>query len=181
MYSYYSRANSVFVTAVTTLGIVTAICAISVLYFREYKWNATPTFNAKVSVSRLRKIPTVGADAAIVFFDLDADFSSIWNWNTKQIFVSLSADYSTEKHVSSQVVFWDHRIEQRSDAVLKLRKQVNKYELKDNGHGFRNANLTVTLNWNVMPVAGLLFFQPRCCDVLSNAEGVHGISSTYMV
>ncbi len=32
-------------------------------------------------------------------FDLDADFSKLFNWNTKQVFVSLAAEYASAKHV----------------------------------------------------------------------------------
>ena len=40
-------------------------------------------------------------DAGIFEFSLDADLTSLWNWNTKVVFFYLVAEYETEKSVSS--------------------------------------------------------------------------------
>lgn len=39
-------------------------------------------------------------DFAKVTFDMDADFTPLFNWNTKQIFLSLVAEYGSSRHVS---------------------------------------------------------------------------------
>lgn len=47
---------------------------------------------------------------AHVTFDLDADLSSLFNWNTKQIFTWISASYPSDKPGSvpdSEIVVWD--------------------------------------------------------------------------
>ena len=38
-------------------------------------------------------------DFAKVTFDMDADFTPLFNWNTKQVFLSLVAEYSSLRHV----------------------------------------------------------------------------------
>lgn len=38
-------------------------------------------------------------DYARVTFDLDADFADLFGWNTKQIFLSLAAEYPSRAHV----------------------------------------------------------------------------------
>lgn len=38
-------------------------------------------------------------DFTKVTFDMDADFSNLFNWNTKQLFLSLVAEYPSTKHV----------------------------------------------------------------------------------
>ncbi|KAJ9122141.1 hypothetical protein QFC24_004369 [Naganishia onofrii] len=48
-------------------------------------------------------------DYAVVMFDLDADLSPLFeSWNTKQLYVSLTADYNNTKEGSSNsIVIWD--------------------------------------------------------------------------
>jgi Signal peptidase subunit len=48
---------------------------------------------------RAPKSPSKAVEYAFVNFDLDADLSSLFNWNTKQVFASLVADYKTSKYV----------------------------------------------------------------------------------
>lgn len=40
-------------------------------------------------------------DYVKVVFDIDADFSKLFNWNTKQVFLSLAAEYDSKAHVST--------------------------------------------------------------------------------
>jgi hypothetical protein len=42
------------------------------------------------------------SDFAVVNIDVDVDFRSAFNWNTKQLFVYALAEYSTEKNVSAR-------------------------------------------------------------------------------
>jgi signal peptidase complex subunit 3 len=44
-------------------------------------------------------------DYAKVDFDIDADFTPLFNWNTKQVFLSLAADYDSKAHVSATMSF----------------------------------------------------------------------------
>lgn len=44
-------------------------------------------------------------DYAKVSFDIDADFTPLFNWNTKQVFLSLAADYDSRAHVSATALF----------------------------------------------------------------------------
>lgn len=90
---------------------------------------------------------------AKVNFDLDVDFTPVFNWNTKQVFVTVVAEYESKTHVSEKVicsiprslkslwllfmqdrnsiVLWDHIIESKQDANLTLRNIQNKYAFID--------------------------------------------------
>ncbi|KAL9591942.1 MAG: hypothetical protein Q9179_007219, partial [Wetmoreana sp. 5 TL-2023] len=48
-------------------------------------------------------------DYAHIRFDLDADLTSLFNWNTKQLFVWVAATYpaKTRSEPQSQAVIWD--------------------------------------------------------------------------
>ncbi|KAL9100965.1 MAG: hypothetical protein Q9163_003729 [Psora crenata] len=57
---------------------------------------------------------------AHIKFDLDADFTSLFNWNTKQVFVWIMATYPSSSPVPesrpSQAVIWDTIIKSRSQS-----------------------------------------------------------------
>ena len=43
----------------------------------------------------------VATDRALFSIDLDADLTGVWNWNVKQLFVYITADFATPSNVSS--------------------------------------------------------------------------------
>ena len=44
---------------------------------------------------------------AVLTLGIDADLRSVWNWNVKQLFVYVTAEYETKPNVLNQVVVWD--------------------------------------------------------------------------
>ena len=56
---------------------------------------------------RSRKIYGAGHDQAILNLGINADLRSVFNWNVKQLFVYITAEYETEANVLNQVVVWD--------------------------------------------------------------------------
>lgn len=66
---------------------------------------------ANVRVLRMHELKTirkmyepasrgVATDRALFTIDLDADLSGVWNWNVKQLFVYITADFATASNVS---------------------------------------------------------------------------------
>ena len=51
---------------------------------------------------RRRKIHGAGHDQAILSLQLDADLRSVFNWNVKQLFVYITAEYETDANVSGR-------------------------------------------------------------------------------
>lgn len=95
-------------------------------------------------------------DRAVLTFDLDADLTAVFNWNTKQLFVYVVAEYETEKNSLNQVVVWDKIILEAEDAHLKLKKQYVKYPLIDMHDELRGTDIMLKLMWDPMPLSGLL-------------------------
>ena len=62
----------------------------------------------------LRKIHGAGHDQAILSLQIDADLRSVFNWNVKQLFVYITAEYETEANTLNQVVVWDQIISRSS-------------------------------------------------------------------
>jgi signal peptidase complex subunit 3 len=93
---------------------------------------------------------------AFINFDLDADLSSLFNWNTKQVFAYLVAEYSTPKYGSNAVTLWDRIINTPEEADLQLYSASQKYRFNEITGNFRHVNATYALRWNVVPWVGLM-------------------------
>ncbi|RLV93407.1 Cysteine--tRNA ligase [Spathaspora sp. JA1] len=92
-------------------------------------------------------------------FDLDADLTSLFNWNTKQVFVYLTAEYPGKSEGSSnKVTYWDKIIKTKEDAKLHYVDQRSKYSVWDVEKSFRARNATVKLEWNIQPHIGPLIY-----------------------
>lgn len=92
-------------------------------------------------------------------FDLQSDFSPLFNWNTKQVFLYLTAEYANQDNSTSVVTFWDHIIASKDQAEIDLKKQRAKYSVWDCvDDSFDERNATLKLNWNIQPHVGLLSF-----------------------
>jgi hypothetical protein len=85
----------------------------------------------------------------------------VFNWNVKQLFVYVSASYSTQRNGTNEVVVWDKVVNSSSAAVLKYVNEFNKYPLVDRRQELRNAQITLSLSWDIMPITGLLSRRSR--------------------
>ncbi|NXN52609.1 SPCS3 peptidase, partial [Rynchops niger] len=93
----------------------------------------------------------------MVFFLTRIHLQSIFDWNVKQLFLYLSAEYSTKNNALNQVVLWDKIMLRGDNPRLFLRDMKSKYFFFDDGNGLKgNRNVTLTLSWNVVPNAGIL-------------------------
>ena len=90
---------------------------------------------------------------------MDADLRSVFNWNMKQLFVYVTAEYETEANVLNQVIVWDQIISEKEHAWIRSSSVANKYSLTDQGYGLRGNNVTLVVNWNTVPSTGLLALQ----------------------
>ncbi|NXT60659.1 SPCS3 peptidase, partial [Chaetops frenatus] len=115
--------------------------------------------------------PRERSDLGFVTFDITADIlygknvffltcihlQSIFDWNVKQLFLYLSAEYSTKNNALNQVVLWDKIMLRGDNPRLSLKDMKSKYFFFDDGNGLKgNRNITLTLSWNVVPNAGIL-------------------------
>ncbi|PRP82881.1 microsomal signal peptidase subunit [Planoprotostelium fungivorum] len=87
-------------------------------------------------------------DVAAITFDLDADLSSLFHWNTKMLFVWVTASYSTPDRPINQVT--------KEESIINLQHQTREYDLIDKGKGMLGQQVNLTFSWNRIPVTGLL-------------------------
>ncbi|RLN64741.1 hypothetical protein BBP00_00003257 [Phytophthora kernoviae] len=154
MHSVWTRANAVFFTSLMALAIMCTLTAIS-----TFLHEAQPVV-WRLEMNKLHSLRNYRdkADRATLSFDLDADLSSVFNWNVKQIFVYVLADFESSSNSRNQVVIWD-KIVQTKDAasLLQFQDEGVKYFLADQHDQLRGANVTLSLEWDIMPVCGRLF------------------------
>lgn len=74
-------------------------------------------------------------DLGFLTFDLQADLTPLFNWNVKELFVYLTAEYETEANAINQVVLWDKIIMRGENAKLSLKNFNQKYYFWDDGNG----------------------------------------------
>jgi len=156
MHSFVYRLNALLTFAGSTLALMCILATLT-----DYIHPMNTDVDIKLArVERLQRIEN-GNDEAYLAFEIDADLRGLFSWNTKQLFVFLAAEYTTNKNVLSQVSLWDRIIEHKQDAVLKLPYVRNKYKLVDQGHHLRGRSINLTLYWNIMPFTGRLRWGKR--------------------
>ncbi|KAF4090809.1 hypothetical protein AMELA_G00055800 [Ameiurus melas] len=157
MNTVLSRANSLFAFSLSVMAALTFGCFITTA-FRD---RSVPV-NIHVSRVFLKNVddftgPRERSDLGFVTFDLSADLRPIFDWNVKQLFLYLSAEYATKSNALNQVVLWDKIVQRGQNTRLELKEMKTKYYFFDDGNGLRaNRNVTLTLSWNVVPNAGIL-------------------------
>ncbi|KAI3353221.1 hypothetical protein L3Q82_019260, partial [Scortum barcoo] len=164
MNTVLSRANSLFAFSLSVMAALTFGCFITT----AFKDRRVPV-DIHVSKVMLKNVddftgPRERSDLGFITFDLSADIlystvvhSPIFDWNVKQLFLYLSAEYTTKSNSLNQVVLWDKIVLRGENTKLNLRDMKSKYFFFDDGNGLRaNKNITLTLSWNVVPNAGIL-------------------------
>lgn len=72
---------------------------------------------------------------AILRFSLEADLSSLFTWNTKQVFVYVTADWPGKKNDTNSAVIWDSIITNPSADHLQNIGPVAMKKLKRSAEG----------------------------------------------
>ncbi|KAF0686661.1 Aste57867_21503 [Aphanomyces stellatus] len=153
MHTVWTRANAVFMAAFTAMSIMCTLTTLTTFLHTPAPVVHTLSLNQVHSLKRYRD----KTDRAVLSFDLDADLSSVFNWNTKQLFVYVVAEYASASNVKNEVVVWDAIVPTRHDAHLVREHENVKYFLADQYDELRNTEVTLKLKWDVMPVCGQLF------------------------
>ncbi|VDD83855.1 unnamed protein product [Mesocestoides corti] len=103
-----------------------------------------------------------------------ANVETLFNWNVKQIFIFLAAEYKTLTNEHNQVVLWDKIIRRGEDYNINYKSMNGKYPFWDDGFGLRNNdNVTLKFYWNIIPNAGIMPLRS------SGSQIVFGFPPTY--
>uniref|UniRef100_A0A182N3A6 Signal peptidase complex subunit 3 n=1 Tax=Anopheles dirus TaxID=7168 RepID=A0A182N3A6_9DIPT len=157
MHTVMTRGNAILAYSLSVLSVLTFCCFAST-FFYDYRTDAKIN-TVKVLV---KNVPDFSAsreknDLGFITFDLGTDLNPLFNWNVKQLFLYLTAEYTTEQNALNQVVLWDKIILRGENANLDFKNMNTKYYFWDDGNGLKgHKNVTLTLSWNIIPNAGLL-------------------------
>ncbi|PFH37626.1 signal peptidase subunit protein [Besnoitia besnoiti] len=150
MDSYLNRGNAVLCTVLACL----AIAALG-NHFSTHLLQAEPT--GEVSIADVYEFgfnQALQGEQAQVSLNINADLTSCFNWNTKQLFVYVVVRYETPKHSRNEVIIWDRIVTDPEDAILEFEGVMNSYPLRDHGRGLRNRTVTVSLEYAYHPIVG---------------------------
>eukprot|EP00808_Paulinella_micropora_P002730 g81618.t1 len=153
MNSIFSRAHVLFFFALSMLAVAAAACALSYFAFDPPVQVELP----KVEVLALRPMHRyIKGDIAIMELAIESDLTALWNWNVKQVFVWVTAQYVTKNSVNNTVVLWDRIIQYEDEAYLSIEEEEVEYPLIDVDKDLRSLPVQLTLQWDVMPNVGFL-------------------------
>lgn len=160
MHTFLSRLNALFAFSLAIVALLTLLFALSTTY---KSYDKLARIDLKTVKSLVRRMPDYNMpdakenDLGLVQFNLDANFEDCFDWNVKQIFVYLTANYKTLDNTVNQVVLWDYVLNRGEKSQLSLRNQNPEYYMWDDGFGLKgNNNVTLTLSMNIIPNAGFL-------------------------
>ncbi|KAH8710688.1 Signal peptidase complex subunit SPC3 [Beauveria bassiana] len=184
MYNSFNRIQNVFGFFTTVACVFGAFIAATDLFSpREPSGIITPD-NIQVVKGRPHYYSTKKEEYAVIRFSLDADLSSLFTWNTKNLFVYVTADWPGADNTTNSAVIWDTIITnpsadhllnigpatlkklRKSSAgksidpnrgKLKLKNQKPKYQITHpSGKIAQTEDVTLKLHYNVQPWVGLL-------------------------
>lgn len=104
---------------------------------------------------------------AEVRFDLTADFTPMFHWNAKQIYLYVVLEYSTPQNQRNEMIIWDKIIQ--SPAItgygdggrFSTRNARNKYPIADINDALNGVTGRVSVRWNIVPNVGRLAFASK--------------------
>ena len=157
MWSCSQRAQGVFGLFTSVLfALALAIAMTSYLPYGPFVSRPSAALDVSKIVVKYGRAPRSYSNKqqeyANVQFDVTADLSSLFHWNTKQVFAYVVAQYPGEKYQNNEVVLWDRIVQHKDEAVVSLIKKRNKYAFGDITKLFSDRNATYSLHWNTMPV-----------------------------
>jgi len=155
MHSYWSRFNAVLSFASTVLAIMLVANFLSVFFLPiDPQVSKFEIREDSITIGRHRYL---SSDMIKCNFDLDVDFSSLFNWNTKHVFVYIVAEYDSPKSTDNQVIVWDRIIRTKDESVFSLTNQSFKYHLLDFAQELRGNTVTFKVEYSVGPMTGHIY------------------------
>lgn len=170
MHSWWIRGNAVLTLCTSVLAVVCVAVTLT-----DYIHTSNPSIHAGlVEVQGLHKEYDrwVGyRERAWVAVNLTANLQDSFTWNTRQIYLWLTAEYKTERNQLNQAVFWNWIIESKEDAYIRIPRlththpsNISKHplsehyplDLTDQGENLRGTPFNITVSWNIMPTVGAM-------------------------
>lgn len=136
MYNALTRVQNVFGFFTTVAFFVGALIALSDLTApRQPDASVVPT-NVQVVKGRPHYYSTKKEEYAIIRFSMEADLSSLFTWNTKQLFIYVTAEWTDEATGRlNEAVIWDDIVTAPSADFLSNKGPAAMKKLRKNTKG----------------------------------------------
>ncbi|CAO2185491.1 unnamed protein product [Urochloa humidicola] len=124
----HSWTQRLLAAATTAAVLLAAVCAAASALDAFH----TPAVQAQAQVTKINRFHKQinGNDKVTLTFNLSANLESVFTWNTKQVFVFLTAEYENAINSLNQISLWDYIIPDKEHANLQLEVK-SKYPLID--------------------------------------------------
>ncbi|EIW67731.1 hypothetical protein TREMEDRAFT_45221 [Tremella mesenterica DSM 1558] len=184
MHSTFQRLNNITSLATTYLMVLLSLISIaSYLALPPVNMGKIDVKDLIIQYGRLRRYAAKNEELASIRFDLTTDLTTLLtSYNTKQLFLYLTASYETDPsldvpQVNHEVVLWD-RIITRADTrdfravgnkmvgkskgkkgrgKIRVEEGKNVYPWRDPSGSFKNIpSANLTLHYSLMPYVGLI-------------------------
>ncbi|KAH7318500.1 signal peptidase subunit family protein [Stachybotrys elegans] len=206
MYNSLTRIQNVFGFFTTVAFVLSAFIAVTDFYNPRTTKGSIAAQNVQVVKGRPHYYSSKKEEYAIIKFSLDADISSLFHWNTKSVFVYVTAEWPSSGNSTNTAVIWDSIITNpsadhllnigpaslkklkksaagksidKSRGLLKLKNQKPKYQITHpSGKIAEVEDVTLKLHYNVQPWVGLLTWDmPEELGLWKPVEG--GVSPAF--
>eukprot|EP01104_Vermistella_antarctica_P004128 TRINITY_DN1463_c0_g1_i1.p1 TRINITY_DN1463_c0_g1~~TRINITY_DN1463_c0_g1_i1.p1 ORF type:complete len:214 (-),score=61.28 TRINITY_DN1463_c0_g1_i1:7-555(-) len=165
MHSISARVNVVWAFGAMTLCLLACLNSLSTFHLYEQPEAVSAhitgirQLSSQYVVYLSRKHPRIAvpADKATITFDLQGDFTKLFNWNTKLVYLAVMASFTSEDGNVHQTVIWDRLITSVDDAILDLHNEHDAYGLQSTSQDLRGRDVSLTVQWNMMPVVGSIY------------------------
>ncbi|GBE80519.1 signal peptidase subunit [Sparassis latifolia] len=158
MHTIYARINNLSALLSSCLMVLLGAVAVSSLLFTVNPTAEVVVASVQVVPGNARRYAKKHQEFAFVNFNVTADLTPLFNWNTKQLFMYVSAEYTNKQGVANEVVIWDRIVRRKEDAHIAIAGR-NKYIFREMSTSFRNVPpANYTLKYNIMPYVGLLTY-----------------------
>jgi hypothetical protein len=138
MHNTLNRFQSVFGFFTTVAFVLGCFIAATDFYAERAPSGALKVQNLQVVKGRPHYYSSVQEEYAIIKFSLDADLSHLFTWNTKQVFVYVTAEWPASKggvNATNEAVIWDSIITNPSADHLKNIGPATMKKLKKSAKG----------------------------------------------
>ncbi|KAJ1666983.1 Signal peptidase complex subunit [Coemansia sp. RSA 1813] len=164
MYNFLQRLGGITSFAMSTLMALFILISLTTPFIPSNPTHEVTLHDVRTTTGRMvdpADRASRSAEYARLTFDIDADLTSMFNWNTKLLFAYITADYESPGFDTNRIVVWDRIIRNKRQAKLRLRKHHNKYFLRNYAKTFKDvSNANLTLHINPVPYLGIMYDKP---------------------
>ncbi|EJD00644.1 signal peptidase [Fomitiporia mediterranea MF3/22] len=158
MHSIYQRFSNISALLSTCMLALFGAISISSLLFTADPKGTLSISSINVHPGRNNHFHQRNHEFSFVRFNVSADLTPLFNWNTKQLFLYIGAEFTSADGTQNEVVIWDRIVRRKEDAVINVSSK-SKYVLRDMARTFEKVSpANYTLKYNVMPYIGLLTY-----------------------